>query len=58
MQFHFCEYINWNQTFILGSHRPFIYGVCLIFYQGFYYASNSIRGFLSKQLMYLQYVTP
>ncbi len=21
-QFHFWEYINWNQTFILDSHRP------------------------------------
>ncbi len=24
-QFHFWEYINQNQTFILDSHRPFIY---------------------------------
>jgi hypothetical protein len=23
-QFHFWEYINGNQTFILDSHRPFI----------------------------------
>jgi hypothetical protein len=23
-QFHFWEYINRNQTFILDSHRPFI----------------------------------
>ncbi len=23
-QFHFWEYINLNQTFILDSHRPFI----------------------------------
>jgi hypothetical protein len=23
-QFHFREYINGNQTFILDSHRPFI----------------------------------
>ncbi len=25
--FHFWEYINRNQTFILDSHRPFIYSV-------------------------------
>ncbi len=24
MQFYFWEYINWDQTFILDSHRPFI----------------------------------
>jgi hypothetical protein len=24
IQFHFWEYINGNQTFILDSHRPFI----------------------------------
>jgi hypothetical protein len=24
VQFNFWEYINWNQTFILDSHRPFI----------------------------------
>jgi hypothetical protein len=23
-QFHFWEYINWNQPFILNFHRPFI----------------------------------
>ncbi len=23
-QFHFWEYINVNQTFILDSHRPFL----------------------------------
>ncbi len=26
-QFHFWEYINGNQTFILDSHRPFICSV-------------------------------
>jgi hypothetical protein len=26
-QFHFWEYINRNQTFILDSHRPFIFSV-------------------------------
>jgi hypothetical protein len=26
-QFHFWEYINWNQSFILDSHRPFICSV-------------------------------
>ncbi len=26
-QFHFWENINWNQTFILDSHRPFICSV-------------------------------
>ncbi len=26
-QFHFWEYINRNQTFILRSHRPFICSV-------------------------------
>ncbi len=26
-QFHFWEYINWNQTFILDTHRPFICSV-------------------------------
>jgi hypothetical protein len=26
-QFHFWEYINRNQTFILDSHRPFICSV-------------------------------
>ncbi len=26
-QFHFWEYINWNQTFLLASHRPFICSV-------------------------------
>jgi hypothetical protein len=40
-QFHFWEYINWDQTCILDSHRPFICSVenfsvkcsqCLIFY--------------------------
>jgi hypothetical protein len=30
MQFHFWEYINWNQTFILDSHRPFIYSVLIL----------------------------
>jgi hypothetical protein len=24
-QFHFWEYINWSQAFILDSHRPFIF---------------------------------
>jgi hypothetical protein len=23
-QFNFWEYINWNQTFVLDSHRPFL----------------------------------
>jgi hypothetical protein len=23
-QFHFWEYINWNETFILDAHQPFI----------------------------------
>jgi hypothetical protein len=27
-QFHFWEYINQNQTFILGSYRPFLCSVC------------------------------
>jgi hypothetical protein len=27
LQFHFWEYINGNQTFILDSHRPFICSV-------------------------------
>jgi hypothetical protein len=27
-QFHFWEYINRNQTFIMVSHRSFILGVC------------------------------
>ncbi len=27
-QFHFWEYINRNQTFILDSHRSFIFSVC------------------------------
>jgi hypothetical protein len=26
-QFHFWEYINRNQTFILHSHRPFIFSI-------------------------------
>jgi hypothetical protein len=30
-QFHFWEYINGNQTFILDSHRPFICSVELNF---------------------------
>ncbi len=29
-QFHFWEYINWNQTFILNSHQLFICSVCTI----------------------------
>ncbi len=31
-QFHFWEYINGNQTFILDSHRPFICCECCLSY--------------------------
>ncbi len=29
-QFHFWEYIDWNQIFILDSHRPFICSVTAV----------------------------
>ncbi len=29
-QFHFWQYINRNQTFILDSHRPFIYSAWIV----------------------------
>jgi hypothetical protein len=38
-QFHFLKYINQNQTFILDSHRTFIYSVLLLSHMALSFAN-------------------
>jgi hypothetical protein len=42
-QFHFWEYINWNQTFISDSHQPFICSMRLSLYDKLFSRSRKCQ---------------
>ncbi len=55
--FHFWEYINRNQIFILDSHWPFICSVHrLIFFHFYEFHSHTVTGFAFEQWCYITVV--